>query len=89
MSVRLSRLVQLMNALSPMRVTESGIFIFFNFSQSLKALGPIVFKEAGDVVFVGSFWIFTSVRFLHCQKALSPMVSTEAGIVILSRLEQL
>ena len=97
-----SSLLQPLNVLSPITLTDLGIVIFLSDEQPKNTRPPIVVTELGRVIDSkllharkDSSPISTielpkliSFRFEHCAKVPVPRNVTDAGIVIDSKLEQ-
>ena len=79
-SVTAARLVQPLNALSPMLVTDAGISMDVSALHPRNALSPMLCSPAGSV---------TAVRLVHPPNVFSAMLVTEDGISMAVRLVQL
>ena len=76
-----TRLLQSINALSPMVVTEAGMVMLVRLLQLKKAAWPIVFRE----LFAAKVIVVICQQF---AKAVFPMAITEAGMLMLVRFMQ-
>lgn len=67
--------LELLNALSPIDVTEAGMVIDFKLVQLSNAAMPMVRSRESDANFIDD-------KLLHIMNAVCPIDVTEAGMVI-------